>query len=297
MPIIRTSQQLQELFRKRKEEKLKQKELEKQKKKEQLKQYQKEYQRNYRRNYNRLEDPSYIQYQKEYREEHKEKYLEYQRKYREKHREEHRLQQKAYRERNKEYYREYDRLRRQKIKLSIEDYTLPPVTSREQVIQIYEDWLSQLKQREQFLDGFKLYINQLMQSSVQKTLDNMGRNHLTIAEIKDKQLAISDSLQELKEKRKHASTEEEKNDLTSRIKKQKASLSNFNSRYAQQLGLNKNDDDETKNFFKGSNVHSAMQRLEEKANTLIAQAKTIEEKKRIEEQLYYAKLRYKYSCC
>lgn len=265
MPIIRTSQQLQELFRKRKEEKLKQKELLKKAR------------------------------VKEYHQQHREEIREYQRNYRLQHSAE--LQQKAkvYRDNHREYFREYWRNRQKGIPTKkIDTYQQPPVKTKKQVKELYQKWLQQLQEREPFLTGEQLHWNQLMQNSVQKTLDNMGRNKLTITEIRDKHYAITDSLLQLQEKRKQAKTDDEKNELTRRISKQKASLANFKSRYAHELGLDK--DDETKIDFRGSTVKTAMQRLEEKANTLIAQAKTIEEKKKIEEQLYYAKLRYKYAC-
>lgn len=208
---IRTSQQLQQLFQKSKEEKEKQA-LEKQ---EIRKLKEKEYQREYRlkhREERRL-------YQTAYRL--TERSLEYQKQY-----------QATYRETHKEEAREYQQQYRNNDLLKPtgeETISQPPVKTKKQVKKIYQQWLDNLKNREPYLEGYKLYLNKLMQTSIEKELI-MGR------------------------KKKTTPTEEIK-----------------------------------------VPVKTSFQRLEEKAKILMEQAQTVEEKKKIEEQLYYAKLRYKYS--
>lgn len=206
---VRTSQQLQQLFQKSKEEKEKKalelQELKKLKKKESAKKY-----RETHREEIRLAGAIY-------RAQNQKKLKEYQLKYRETHKDIAKEYQEQYRKKQKDLLKPTDE----------ETISQPPVRTKKQVKELCQQWLNNLKKKEPYLEGFKLYCNQLMQKSLENELF-MGR-------------------------RKLITTEEEKQ------------------------------------------IKSPMQKVEEKALTLIANATTNEERKRIEEQLYYAKLRYKYS--
>ena len=228
-------------------------------------------------------------YLKQYREEHKEYYKEYQRNYRLQHSAE--LQQKAkvYRDNHREYYQEYWRNRQKGIPTKkLDDYVQPPVKSKQQVKEIYQKWLQQLQEREPFLTGEHLYWNQLMQNSLKETL--MGRNKHTMAEIKDRILDYQERLTDLQTKLQTAG-EDDKNDLKRKIASTKVNLSKYKSSVKPRLPR-----EHHKEPIPARNaIKAKLQEIEEKAKQMMALATSDDEIKIIEQQLYYTRLRYKYS--
>lgn len=283
--MVRTSAQLQQLFQKSKQQKEKEakekQELKSLKSKEKAKRY---------RQTHRVELSIS---QKRYRALHQEELKEYQKRYREEHREELREKQRQYREQHQEYYKTYWHNRWIGEPLpNVNDYQQPPVKNKKETKAVYEKWLKHLKAKEPFLTEDKLYFNHLMQASVEQTLKDMGRTKLTVEQIKDQYQAIQDNLTSLQEHRRQVTTDEEKNNLTRRISRMKASLANFKSRYHDVLEGRK-----PQPHIPRTQVKTKLQEIEEKAKQMMALAKTDEERKVIEQQLYYTRLRYKYSCC
>ena len=222
MGKIRTSQQLQQLFQKSKEEKEKQT-LEKQ---ELMRLKRSESQKKYRDKH-KVEAKLYFLL---YRQKNKERLRAYQAEYRKRegNREKNIAYQEIYRQNHKEI-RVIDE-NTNTVKRVSESIESPQIKSKKQVKELYQKWLKNLQIMEPHLTGFKLYCNQLMQKSIEREL-NMRKKETTPTE-----------------------------EIQQPVKTQ-------------------------------------FQRLEEKAKSLMEQASTTEERKRIEEQLYYAKLRYKYSHC
>ena len=249
---IRTSEQLKELFQKTKEKKLQERE----KQKIALEEYKQLYQKLYR----------------------------------EKHREEIKQKAKIYREKNREFIRAYDKARHHKQPLPNKDdfeTILPPVTSKKQVKEIYNNWLQQLRGREQYLTGEKLKYNQLMQESI------MGRNKLTYQEVKEKYNSTVEILHKLIEKRKSLPKDDpDRNTITKQISTQNAKLSKYKEIYNPEKpipNINKSE------F--STNAKTKLQAIEQKALQLMAQTTDENQIKIIKEQLEYTKLRAKYSFC
>ena len=229
-------------------------------------------------------------YLKQYREEHKEYYKEYQRNYRLQHSAE--LQQKAkvYRDNHREYYQEYWRNRQKGIPTKkLDDYVQPPVKSKQQVKELYQKWLQQLQEREPFLTGEHLHWNQLMQESLKQTL--MGRKKLSIEQVHTKINELQELITDLQERRRQTTNDDEKNDLTRKIALANGNLSTYKRRYKSLFPKPK----EEKPLITRSIVRNKLEEIEQKAKQMMALAKTDEEIKIIEQQLYYTKLRYKYS--
>lgn len=229
---------------------------------------------------------------KEYHQQHREEIREYQRNYRLQHSAE--LQQKAkvYRDNHREYYREYWRNRQKGIPTKkIDTYQQPPVKTKKQVKELYQKWLQQLQEREQFLTGEKLHWNQLMQNSLKQTL--MGRNKLSIEQVRDKVKDLQELIADLQERRRQTTNDEEKNDLTKKIALANGNLSTYKRRYKSLFPKPK----EEKPLITRSVVRNKLEEIEQKAKQMMALASTDEERKVIEQQLYYTRLRYKYSYC
>lgn len=134
------------------------------------------------------------------RKEQERKHKEAQKRYRDKHKEQERLYFALYREKNKERLRAYQAEYRKRegnreknilyqqiyrqthkeirviddetntVKRVSETIELPPVKSKKQVKELYQKWLDNLKIRETYLTGIRLYFNQLMQKSIEEEL-------------------------------------------------------------------------------------------------------------------------------
>ena len=214
---------------------------------------------------------------KEYILTHYQQYKEYQQRYRETHRED------QYREhRDSKYIGEPSS--------NVDAYQQPPVKNKKETKAVYEKWLTHLKAKEPFLTEDKLYFNHLMQASVEQTLKDMGRTKLTVEQIKDQYQAIQDNLTSLQEHRIQVTTDEEKNNLTRRISRMKASLANFKSRYHDVLEGRK-----PQPHIPRTQVKTKLQEIEEKAKQMMALATSDEEIKVIKERLEIVRLRDKYS--
>lgn len=227
---------------------------------------------------------------KEYHQQHREEIREYQRNYRLQHSAE--LQQKAkvYRDNHREYYREYWRNRQKGIPTKkLDTYQQPPVKSKKQVKEIYQKWLQQLQEREQFLTGEKLHWNQLMQESLKQTL--MGRNKLSIEQVHDKINDLKELIADLQERRRQTTNDEEKNDLTRKIALANGNLSTYKRKYKSLFPKPK----EEKPLITRSIVRNKLEEIEQKAKQMMALAKTDEEVKVIKERLEICRLRVKYS--
>ncbi|WP_295590179.1 hypothetical protein [uncultured Methanobrevibacter sp.] len=227
---------------------------------------------------------------KEYHQQHREEIREYQRNYRLQHSAE--LQQKAkvYRDNHREYYREYWRNRQKGIPTKkLDTYQQPPVKSKKQAKEIYQKWLQQLQEREQFLTGEKLHWNQLMQESLKQTL--MGRNKLSIEQVHDKINDLKELIADLQERRRQTTNDEEKNDLTRKIALANGNLSTYKRKYKSLFPKPK----EEKPLITRSIVRNKLEEIEQKAKQMMALAKTDEEVKVIKERLEICRLRVKYS--
>jgi len=229
---------------------------------------------------------------KEYHQQHREEIREYQRNYRLQHSAE--LQQKAkvYRDNHREYYQEYWRNRQKGIPTKkLDDYVQPPVKSKKQAKELYQKWLQQLKEREPFVTGEKLHWNQLMQDSLKQTL--MGRKKLSIEQVRDKVKDLQELIADLQERRRQTTNDAEKNDLTKKIALANGNLSTYKRKYKSLFPKPK----EEKPLITRSIVRNKLEEIEQKAKQMMALASTDEERKVIEQQLYYTRLRYKYSYC
>lgn len=285
---IRTTQQLQQLFQKSKEQKEKQalelQELKKLKKKESAKKYRETHREQIRLG------------QAIYRAKNKEKLNAYQAEYRQK--EENRLK-------NIQYQEQYRKKQKDLLKPTDEEVVVvqPPVKTKKQVKEIYQTWLDNLKTKEPYLEGYKLYLNQLMQTSIEK---QMGRKKLTIEQIINKYQTMVDNFNELKEKLKKDPNNEE---LKTQFSKIKNLTYNFKSQHQIELKNEKTPAELIKtNQINGDKINECqqlklhlsnnchkLQLIEEKAKQMIASTTDPKEIKSIEERLYYAKLRAKYS--
>lgn len=228
-------------------------------------------------------------YIKQYREEHKEYYKEYQRNYRLEHSAE--LQQKAkvYRDNHREYYQEYWRDRQKGVPTKkLDDYVQPPVQTKQQVKELYQKWLQQLKEREPFVTGEFLKWNKLMQAAIEETL--MGRRKHTMEEIKNK----IDEIQELindYETQLNTADEVRKNDLLSKIASARKSLACYKSRYKAFLPKPKEDKPKLSNVC----LKTKLNEIEQKAKVMMALAQTDDEIRVIKERLQICRLRVKYA--
>lgn len=283
MGKIRTSQQLQQLFQKSKEEKEKQT-LEKQ---ELMRLKRSESQKKYRDKH-KVEAKLYFLL---YRQKNKERLRAYQAEYRKRegNREKNIAYQEIYRQNHKEI-RVIDE-NTNTVKRVSESIESPPIKSKKQLKELYQKWLKNLQIMEPHLTGFKLYCNQLMQESLKQTL--MGRKKLSIEQVRDKVKDLQELIADLQERRRQTTNDEEKNDLTKKIALANGNLSTYKRKYKSLFPKPKKE----KPLITRSIVRNKLEEIEQKAKQLIANAKDDKEKKMWEERLMIVKLRYKYSYC
>lgn len=197
-------------------------------------------------------------------------------------------------EKNKQLFLQKPKVYRKPIKVYQPQESPPPIKTKQQVKQLYEDWLINLIKREQLIKNkTALMFNAFMQES----LKNMGRPSLKIEQIEQLQEKYQELLQDLLKRRKQSKDQKEKDELTRQISTTTGRLRYYNSR----LGLTTKKEEPNNNIKKQLILNQKQQfnLLKEKALSQIAIAKQkgdMKEAKVLTERLEIISLRYKYSC-
>lgn len=134
--------------------------------------------------------------------------------------------------------------------------------------------------------------------SKQKNLSKMGRNKLNDETVLNNYDECESLLKELIEQRQTIPIGEERNNLIKRISSVSSRMSYLRKNFPHLLKKNENEGKKPIISLRTEfqiNQKKRFQLVEEKANSLLQEAKTEEEKKSIMERLYYCKLRYKYA--
>ena len=195
-------------------------------------------------------------------------------------------------EKNKQLFLQKPKVYRKPIKVYQPQESQPPIKTKQEVKQLYEDWLINLIKREQLIKNkTALMFNAFMQ----EVIKNMSRPSLKTEQIEQLQEKYKELLEDLLKRRKESKDPVEKNELTRQISSTTGRLRYYNSR----LGLKEEKPKETNTIKKQLILNKKQQfnLLKEKALSQIAIAKQkgdITEAKVLTEQLYYAKLRISY---
>ena len=128
----------------------------------------------------------------------------------------------------------------------------------------------------------------------------MSRPRLTTEELSSRYQDIKETLDYLKDKRSNATTDAQKNELTKKIALVKKNLHGFKERYKDRLSPEIKKEEHKQNTittfqFNKTPLITKLQQIREKAQQLIKNASTEEEKQSIKERLQAVELRYKYS--
>lgn len=197
-------------------------------------------------------------------------------------------------EKNKQLFLQKPKVYRKPIKVYQPQESPPPIKTKQEVKQLYEDWLINLIKREQLIKNkTALMFNAFMQES----LKNMGRPSLKLQEIEQLKDKYQELLQDLLKRRKESKDQKEKDELTRQISTATGRLRYYNTR----LGLTTKKEEPNNNIKKQLILNQKQQfnLLKEKALSQIAIAKQkgdIKEAKVLTERLEIISLRYKYSC-
>lgn len=196
-------------------------------------------------------------------------------------------------EKNKQLFLQKPKVYRKPIKV-YQPQESPPLKTKQEVKQLYEDWLINLINREQLIKNkTALMFNAFMQES----LKNMGRPSLKIEQIEQLQEKYQELLEDLLKRRKQSKDQKEKDELTRQISTTTGRLRYYRSR----LGKKEEKPKETNTIKKQLILNQKQQfnLLKEKALSQIAIAKQkgdLTEAKVLTERLEIISLRYKYSC-
>ena len=197
-------------------------------------------------------------------------------------------------EKNKQLFLQKPKVYRKPIKVYQPQENPPPIKTKQEVKQLYEDWLINLIKREQLIKNkTALMFNAFMQES----LKNMGRPSLKIEQIEQLQEKYQELLEDLLRRRKESKDQKEKDELTRQISTTTGRLRYYRSR----LGIKEEKPKETNTIKKQLILNQKQQfnLLKEKALSQIAIAKQkgdMKEAKVLTERLEIISLRYKYSC-
>ena len=222
----------------------------------------------------------------------------YQKQYRESHKEYAKEKAKQYREKHREYLKEYHKAwYHNQQKPQITDFPPPPVKTKKQVKEIYDNWLQQLQIREQYLiSPISLYINALMQESI-----IMGRYKLTDEQVQKRYDDYKSLLQDLiKQRQKLDLQDPKREELTRKISKISGRLRYYKTHFQTVLPIEQQMKSPTRDLKKEINQNKKQQlkQLEEMALTKITIAKqqgNEKEAKILQERLDIIRLRAKYS--
>lgn len=197
-------------------------------------------------------------------------------------------------EKNKQLFLQKPKVYHKPIKVYQPQESPPPIKTKQEVKQLYEDWLINLINREQLIKNkTALMFNAFMQ----EVIKNMGRPSLKLQEIEQLKEKYQELLQDLLKRRKESKDQKEKDELTRQISTTTGRLRYYNSR----LGLTTKKE-EPNNTIKKQLILNQKQQfnlLKEKALSQIAIAKQkgdMKEAKVLTERLEIISLRYKYSC-
>lgn len=123
----------------------------------------------------------------------------------------------------------------------------------------------------------------------------MGRHRMTAEEIDEKYQDIKEMLDELKAKRDKATSDEQRNEYTRKISKMKHNLNSFKERYINRISpVMIKEKKQQPTFIPKVTINDKLREIETRAKEMIENARTEEERKSIEERLYYVKLRVTY---